>query len=788
MTTNETAIAQLPKLTREFPSSIEFLLAIRHSARCYDQDGGVVPISKISPETDVNENSSGEMYAMTIQVPICGHATVLKQSEEMSGIVNVCEPVYAHLDAVAMKTAVQIVNSSSLRWVNRYDNKDVRPIRAPNIFMDRSSVVYELHAPLSVYTNVAAIEAANHSADSNFWRTLYPPMELIECHYGLAGLLYDNNVLSMGQMAGADENPAIEVRKPNKFHRGFIDVCFTPQSKGAGRVRLLSFGVSIRVMTRRTVKLACDIISAVGPQVANGVGDWVLRCMGFTTVITDEDVHSMVNTWKNMCEFNMPTVHVFESRKVIVISITSGVLIRPLRTLVSKSKFTRQGPFVDSMCVYHSDTMRYLGATFPRHDTEVTQFSSTSCLLINHFAWATEPRVDLGIQMTLQGMNRFPIKGDATMVSLGESEPIVKTEVLDAIMKAQTDECKIVVPGKNVVTAFINKTLNSEDACSVSKEFAESGQFAWMGYIDYPLPMGCGDIRRGTVLEGQSWWKPAMKGLVVRVFMNRSGGLNAVVQIYSKKLEIGDKLATWHGLKFTVGELIPYRDMPWLEDTVTGEKFKPNLLISTKNLNRGIGGQIREMNAVTSRFSSIASFRAGGRRTGKDVFSFADELKTEATSPTAYIVANDSRISFKDTNAKTRTLKCNYGIMRVMQLRHVSSLKQHYPASAISSITVKRGRYREGTARLGETELFSMMMQGLNLCVSEAIVGSDKVNVDVCSMCAAIPIYCDCAFPKPDTTVVGIRYSAIQMNVYATTAMLNDPDRTPLTLRYLTST
>ncbi len=780
--------ASLPKLTREFPDSIEFLLPLRHSARIYDRDEGTVPISSLSPETDVNENSSGEMYAMTIQVPICGHATVLKRDEEATGFVNVCEPVYAHTNVDTMKIGIQTINSKPLKWINRYNNADTKPITPPNEFMSRSSAVYSLHAPLSVYTNIAAIEAANYSGDSNFWRSLYPPMELIDCHYGLAGLLYDNSVLSMGQMTGDDDNPSIENRKPNKFHRGFVDVCFTPQSKGAGRVRMLTFGVSIRVATARTIKLACVIMSAVGFQVVSGIGDWVLRCMGFTTMITFEDVVSMVSVWKNMCEFNMPTLHVFESKKVVVISIASGVLIRPVRTFVNERKFVRQGPFVDSMCVYHSDTMKYLNVIFPRFDVEPMQFNSTSVLIINYHAWTTEPRVNLGIQMTMQGMSRFPIKGDATIISLGESRPVVKTEVLDAIMNMQTDKCRIVVPGKNVVAAFVNRSLNTEDACSVSKEFAESGAFAWSGYIDYPLPGACGEIGPGTILESQTWWKPAMRGLVVRVFMNRNGGLNAVVQIYSKELKVGDKLATWHGLKFTVGELITYRDMPWLVDTVTGERFKPNMLISTKNLNRGLGGQVREMNANTSGFLSISSFRSGIASAGKNVFTHADELATAPSIPSAYVTMNGNNIEFLDTNGSTRTVRCSYGIMRVMQLRHVSSLKQHYPASPINSITVKRGRYREGTPRLGETELFSMMMQGLTTCASEAIISSDKVNADVCSTCAAIPVYCDCPFPKPETTKVGIRYSALQMNVYATTAMLNDTNENPLTLRYLTST
>ena len=29
--------------------------------------------------------------------------------------------------------------------------------------------------------------------------------------------------------------------------------------------------------------------------------------MGFTSMVTLEDVYAMVRVWKNMCEFNMPT-------------------------------------------------------------------------------------------------------------------------------------------------------------------------------------------------------------------------------------------------------------------------------------------------------------------------------------------------------------------------------------------------------------------------------------------------------------------------------------------------
>lgn len=116
------------------------------------------------------------------------------------------------------------------------------------------------------------------------------------------------------------------------------------------------------------------------------------------------------------------------------------------------------------------------------------------------------------------------------------------------------------------------------------------------------------------------------------------------------------------------------------------------------------------MSAATSRFSSVGAFRSGAKPTGKSVLEFPNEINTKPSLLAAYVTVGGSKIVFTDTNGTLRTIMCNYGIMRVMQLRRVSSLKQYYPASAVSSITVKRGRYREGTARLGETELLSMMM------------------------------------------------------------------------------
>lgn len=160
------------------------------------------------------------------------------------------------------------------------------------------------------------------------------------------------------------------------------------------------------------------------------------------------------------------------------------------------------------------------------------------------------------MQMPLQGLDVDPVKGDATIMSLGETVPIIMTSYMNVLVDKSTPEAPIRQPGKNKVVAFINRKCNTEDAVSIMKEWAESGAFAWEGMISYPLP-------RESGLENQSWWVPAIKGVVESVTTSKNGQQIAIVYIMSKKLMVGDKLIMGHGVRFTVGELVPFKDMPW---------------------------------------------------------------------------------------------------------------------------------------------------------------------------------------------------------------------------------
>ncbi|KAH6653502.1 hypothetical protein BKA67DRAFT_647360 [Truncatella angustata] len=102
----------------------------------------------------------------------------------------------------------------------------------------------------------------------------------------------------------------------------------------------------------------------------------------------------------------------------------------------------------------------------------------------------------------------------------------------------------------------------------------------------------------------------------------------------------------------------PEEEMPSIIDQTTGKEFKPNLLISTKNLTRGLGGQIREMAAITSMFESIEAFRTKGMTKPRNpmILTFEDQKKVKPKLPNGPVLINGKRLSIRDTNGSIREL------------------------------------------------------------------------------------------------------------------------------------
>jgi hypothetical protein len=228
-----------------------------------------------------------------------------------------------------------------------------------------------------------------------------------------------------------------------------------------------------------------------------------------------------------------------------------------------------------------------------------------------------------------------------------------------------------------------------------------------------------------------------------------------------------------------VTEILPLDDTPSIMNAQTKEVVVPNLLLSTKNITRGLGGVIREMATITNLFPSIESFRTWAGPKPTKTFTFEDEKTIEPTL---------LRLTFVDPAVGPRTVKASYGILRVLQLRHISALKQHYLSTVYRSVTVPRGRYRQGTPKLSEGELMSIMMQNCPSSVRDALLSDGMVSVGWCGVCNRLGNGCDCQNPKPDQSKIMVRYAEVVLDQFSTVAMLNSPDKSRIGMRFFTQT
>ncbi|KAI8930487.1 hypothetical protein NX059_012437 [Plenodomus lindquistii] len=183
---------------------------------------------------------------------------------------------------------------------------------------------------------------------------------------------------------------------------------------------------------------------------------------------------------------------------------------------------------------------------------------------------------------------------------------------------------------------------------------------------------------------------------------------------------------------------------------------------------------------------SANHFKAFAKQKIDNIITHSEELKHECDLPEAYIIVNGKKPIFIDSEGKERTAKSNNRISRVLHLKHKPSLKQHYPTALTRPIEVPRGRYNVGMSRISETELLSMMMmQKPMTCAMECLGNSDMSHVQVCLICRAVLIYCDCPNSKSQLTKVMVREPAVKMNVPGSTSMLDYEKLSPMTLGFV---
>lgn len=80
--------------------------------------------------------------------------------------------------------------------------------------------------------------------------------------------------------------------------------------------------------------------------------------------------------------------------------------------------------------------------------------------------------------------------------------------------------------------------------------------------------------------------------------------------------------------------------------------------------------------------------------------------------------------------------------------------KHHSPSKPVTSIKTPCGKMHNGTPRLGEMEVLSMLMQCITVNVSDAVESTDGSRIIICSGCSTLLFSCDCEVLKPASRLV----------------------------------
>lgn len=170
--------------------------------------------------------------------------------------------------------------------------------------------------------------------------------------------------------------------------------------------------------------------------------------------------------------------------------------------------------------------------------------------------------------------------------------------------------------------------------------------------------------------------------------------------VVSKELAVGDKLAGIHGVKLTVGEIIPYDKMPRSSTSPPAELQAECALVHeephTRHRRHGQGdgrdhGQVR----LQAR-----------------VYSFEDQMMLEPKLPCGTCSWTET-LEFMDTTGRSA-----YGIFRVLRLRHVAALKHTTPPRSSAGLKSRGGgtgwapQGRGGKAARDDDALLRARQQG----------------------------------------------------------------------------
>jgi DNA-directed RNA polymerase II subunit RPB2 len=246
-------------------------------------------------------------------------------------------------------------------------------------------------------------------------------------------------------------------------------------------------------------------------------------------------------------------------------------------------------------------------------------------------------------------------------------------------------------------------------------------------------------------------------------YINRNGDGYTFAKIRTRtfrKPVIGDKFASRHGQKGTIGVVLPASDMPFTKDGI-----RPDIIINPHAIpSRMTIGQLKET-LLGKVLLQLGLFGDGTSFSDLPLSEIGDVLEKSGYE------RNGNEVLTNGMTGEQLETSIFFGPCFYQRLKHMVNDKMH--ARSIGPMVrlthqPAEGRSRDGGLRFGEMERDCMISHGATRFIQDrTYYASDKFSVPVCNKCGMIAVYnnkkhihiCNTCNNRSDFSICNIPYA-----------------------------